>query len=101
MSYLGVEKVAILVFDDSGNKLLGNIYRARQLKFNLGELKKGQSLEAIQTIDPQGEYLFLYTGRNNTPKLSSHCTIRIRQQPQKWNAVLGKIIETNKNNPND
>lgn len=74
VSYLGIGKVAILVFDDSGSKILGSIYNAEKLKSDFGELKKGQTLENVQKIDPQGEYLFLYTGRNDTPKISSHYT---------------------------
>lgn len=74
VAYLGVEKVAILVFDDSGNKILGNIYNVQKLKSDFGGLEKGQSLEDVQKIDPHGEYLFLYTGRNDTPKVSSHYT---------------------------
>ena len=74
VSYLGIEKVAILVFDDSGNKILGNIYNTEKLKSDFGGWIKGQSLEDIQKIDPHGEYLFLYTGRNDTPKMSSHYT---------------------------
>ena len=74
VSYLGVEKVAVLIFDDSGNKLFGNTYSSQQLKSDFGGLVKGQSLQDVQKIDPQGEYFFLYTGRNDTPKVSSHYT---------------------------
>ena len=73
-SYLGIAKVAILVFDDSGSKILGSIYNTEKLRSDFGELKKGQTLENVQKIDPHGEYLFLYTGRNDTPKISSHYT---------------------------
>ncbi len=31
-------------------------------------------LEEVRAIDPDGEYLFLYTGRNDVPKVSSHYT---------------------------
>lgn len=55
-------------------KILGSIYNCRKIKSDFGELKKGQTLENVQKIDPQGEYLFLYTGRNDTPKISSHYT---------------------------
>lgn len=74
VSYLGDEKVAILLFDDSGNRILGNIYSAQQLKSDFSGLVKGQALEKVRAIDPNGEYLFLYTGRNDTPKVSSHYT---------------------------
>ena len=74
VSYLGIAKIAILVFDNSGNKLWGNICDAQKFESDFEELEKGQSLEDVQKIDPQGEYLFLHTGRNDTPKVSSHYT---------------------------
>lgn len=74
VAYLGIEKIAILTFDDSGNKILGNIYKVEKLKSDFEGLIRGQSLEEVQKIDPHGEYLFLYTGRNDTPKISSHYT---------------------------
>ena len=62
------------LFDDSGTKLLGNIYSVQLSKSDFDGLTKGQSIEEVKTIDPNGEYLFLYTGRNDTPKVSSHYT---------------------------
>lgn len=73
-SYLGDECVAILLFDSSGNKIMGNIYCAQLFKSDFGEMLKGKSLDEVRMLDPNGEYLFLYTGRNDTPKVSSHCT---------------------------
>ena len=74
ISYLGDESVVVLLFDYNGNKILGNIYSTRLLKSDLRELEKGQSLEAVRAIDPNGEYLFMSTGRNDIPKASSHYT---------------------------
>ena len=37
-------------------------------------LEEGQSLESVQGIDPNGKYLFLYTGRNDVPRRSLHFT---------------------------
>lgn len=73
-SYLGDGSVAVLIFDDSGDKLLSNIYKTELLKSNFVELVRGKSLEDVRVIDPDGEYLFLYAGRNDTPKVSSHYT---------------------------
>ena len=73
-SYLGDESIAVILFDDSGTKLLGNIYSVQLSKSDFDGLTKGQSIEEVKTIDPNGEYLFLYTGRNDTPKVSSHYT---------------------------
>ena len=74
VSYLGEERIAVLQFDSSCKKLSGNVYSAR-LKINdFGNLVIGQSLAEVKTIDPNGVYLFLYTGRSDTPKVSSHYT---------------------------
>ena len=74
VSYLGDGSVAVLLFDSSGDKLFGKTYSAQLLKADFDRLVKGQSLDEVRTIDPDGEYLFLYTGRNDTPKVSSHYT---------------------------
>lgn len=74
VSYLGDGDIAVLLFDDSGNSLLGNIYSTQLLKSDFDNLKKGQSLDEVRIIDPDGEYLFLYVGRNDIPKISSHYT---------------------------
>ncbi len=74
VSYLGDESIVILLFDSSGNKVLGSTYNSQLLKSDFDGLVKGQSLDEVRAIDPDGEYLFLYTGRNDTPKISSHYT---------------------------
>lgn len=74
VSYLGDGSIAVLLFDNCGNRLFGNIYNTQLLKSDLDKLEKGQLLEEVRKIDPDGEYLFLYTGRNDTPKVSSHYT---------------------------
>ncbi len=74
VSYLGDGNIAVLLFDDSGNRLFGNVYRTQLLKSDFDNLKKGQLLEEVRAIDPNGEYLFLSTGRKDAPKVSSHYT---------------------------
>ena len=74
VSYLGDGSIAIFLFDGSGNRLLGSTYSTQLLKSDFDGLVKGQSLDEVRAIDPNGEYLFLYTGRNDTPKVSSHYT---------------------------
>lgn len=74
VSYLGDESVVIFLFDGSGNKLFGRTYSTQLLKSDFDKLLKGQSLDEVRAIDPNGEYLFLYTGRNDTPKESLHYT---------------------------
>lgn len=74
VSYLGDESVVIFLFDGSGNKLFGRTYSTQLLKSDFDKLLKGQSLDEVRAIDPNGEYLFLYTDRNDTPKESLHYT---------------------------
>ena len=74
VSYLGAERAVIFLFDGSGNRLFGSTHSTRLLKSDFDKLVKGQSLDDVRAIDPNGEYLFLYTGRNDTPKVSSHYT---------------------------
>lgn len=74
VSYLGNGSIAIFLFDNSGNRLFGSTYITQLLKSDFDGLVKGQSLDEVKAIDPDGEYLFLYTGRNDTPKVSSHYT---------------------------
>ena len=73
-SYRGDGSVVIFLFDGSSNRLSGSTYSTKLLKSDFDRLVKGQSLDEVRAIDPNGEYLFLYTGRNDTPKVSSHYT---------------------------
>lgn len=74
VAYLGDGSIAVLLFDNYGNIFRGNIYNTQLLKSDFEGLTKGQSLEEVRKIDTNGEYLFLYTGRNDIPKVSSHYT---------------------------
>jgi len=74
VSYLGNGSVALITFDNAKNKIIGKVYNALQLKSDFSDLKNGQSLEKVKKIDPNGDFTFLYTGRNDTPKISTHCT---------------------------
>lgn len=74
VSYLGDGSIAIFLFDGLGNRVLGSTYSTQLLKSDFDGLEKGRSLDEVRAIDPNGEYLFLYTGRNDTPKVSSHYT---------------------------
>ena len=74
VSYLGNDSVAVIFFDSNENKILGRVYNLNLTKADFNELAIGQSLESVQKIDPHGEYLFLYTGSNDAPKISSHYT---------------------------
>lgn len=73
VAYLGNDSIAILTFDRSYNKLFGRIYSASLSKTDFDKLTKGMSLDEVRSIDTNGEYLFLYTGRNDLNE-SFHCT---------------------------
>ena len=73
--YRGETKVLRLMFDgSSGSKISSHFYSTFCSKNELEILAIGQSLSDVRAIDPNGEYLFLYTGRNDTPKISTHYT---------------------------
>lgn len=74
VSYFGDSSIAVIIFDNAGNKILGNVYSALLQKADFDVLVHGQSLSDVQKMDPGGEYFFLYTGRNNIPKISTHYT---------------------------
>ena len=74
VSYLGDLSVAVIFFDNVGSKILGRVYSMVRLKSEFSDLTKGQSIETVQKIDPTGEYLFLYSGRNDLPRISTHYT---------------------------
>lgn len=74
VSYLGSESVAALLFDGAGNRLLGRVYSAQLQKADFDAISAGQSLDDVLRLDPNGEYLFLFTGRNDLPRVSTHYT---------------------------
>ena len=71
--YLGNGSIAILTFDRSYNKDFGRIYSASLSKTDFDKLAKGMSLDEVRSVDPNGDYLFLYTERNDLNE-SFHCT---------------------------
>lgn len=75
VAYLGDESVITFFFDGSGNSIFGRTYnRVQWLKSDFDKLVKGQTLGEVMAFDPDGDYLFLYTGRNDLPRISSHYT---------------------------
>ena len=75
VSYRGKTKVLRLMFDGiSGSKISSHFYSTFCSKNEFDTLSIGQPLSDVQTIDPKGEYYFLYTGRNDVPRVSTHYT---------------------------
>lgn len=74
IAYLGKSKIGIITFNSEGVKVFGRVYCMSPAKEAFDDIAVGQSLDDVRAIDPDGEYIFLYTGRNDTPKVSTHFT---------------------------
>lgn len=76
VSYCGESKVVCLTYNELGELMQnGYIYILDQPKSAFSVVKPGQTIDDVKKIDPNGNFSFLYTGRNDIPKVSSHCTI--------------------------
>lgn len=74
VSYLGDGNVAALVFDSHGDKQWGRVHKTRLSKADFGAIKNGEAVADVMALDPDGEFLFLYTGSDDAPRVSSHYT---------------------------
>ena len=74
VSYLGESSFAIINFDEYGKKLYANIYTFSLNRSCFGDLANGDALSSVREFDPNGIYTFLFTGRNDVPKVSYHYT---------------------------
>lgn len=72
--YCGETKCLILVFDASENRMAETFRNLSVPKNAFEKISVGSLLSEVQAIDPQGVYLFLYTGRNDAPRVSTHYT---------------------------
>lgn len=72
--YYGESSVAIIWLDTNDEILMSKIYPCTQSKSEYDNLKIGESLEKVQSLFPKDEYLFLHTGRNDIPRVSTHYT---------------------------
>ena len=72
--YFGETKSLELAFDASGSKIIERFHNLTVSKSEFEVLSVGSLLSEVREIDPQGAYLFLYTGRNDVPKISTHYT---------------------------
>lgn len=75
ISYCGDTDLASLLFDNSGQKIMGRVYQMSKSKSSFDNLSIGKSLDDVMELDPDGIYLFLYTGRNDSPRHSIHYTV--------------------------
>jgi hypothetical protein len=72
--YYGDSTIAVVLFDVDGNNPVQKIYKMGHPRSVYDGLKIGQSLSEVHAIDPDGDYWFLVTGRNDFPKYSTHYT---------------------------
>lgn len=72
--YRGAQKILLIHFDSNGDKILSEIFNISKMSSAFDNLTVGCSLDEVQKLDPSGNYIFLYTGRTDTPRISYHCT---------------------------
>ena len=75
VSYYGKTDLTSILFDTAGQKIIGNVHKMSKSKSSFDVLSIGKSLEDVMELDSDGSYLFLYTGRNDIPKQSTHYTM--------------------------
>lgn len=75
VSYCGKTNLTLLLFDDLGQIIMGSVYKMSKCKSYFDTLSIGKSLEDVMELDSDGNYLFLYTGRNDIPRKSTHYTM--------------------------
>ena len=71
--YSSGRKVAVL-YCESDEVVLGKIHTIDTLKSDFDDLSIGDSIDVVKEISPDGDFSFLYTGRDDMPKISYHYT---------------------------
>ena len=73
--YRGADCVCVIRFDKEGNHrpVLNDIYKTEVTRSDFGKLTEENFLNDVRAIDPNGDYLFLHTGRL-LPRESHHFT---------------------------
>ena len=74
VSYAGKNMFVVIHFDEDGKWLMTHTYKANLSLSDYKTIKKGQTLAEVIEIDPEGDYIFLYTGRNDCP-ISTHISV--------------------------
>lgn len=73
--YRSESDVLFLYFDMDGNRAAWPArYRMTHTREEFETLQVGDTLDDVMAFDPDGSYLFLYTGRVDAPRVSTHCT---------------------------
>lgn len=71
--YSSGRKVAVL-YCESDEVVLGKLHTIDTLKSDFDDLSIGDSIDVVKEISPDGDFSFLYTGRDDMPKISYHYT---------------------------
>ena len=74
MVYYSDYSVAVVMYDLEGNSFK-RIYNLNQTKSVYEDLEIGDSIDTVQDLDPKGDYSFMFVGRNDVPRVSTHYTI--------------------------
>lgn len=72
--YRSEDAVLLIYFDQNGEKLVSEKRKLSKIKSDFDNVKEGQSIDEIKQLDDSGDYIFLYTGRIDVKKISSHYT---------------------------
>ena len=72
--YRSTHSILIVYFDLNYNKTFSRKFSALMRKSEFDVISIGQSIDEVRDFDSNGDYLFLYTGRADFPKISSHYT---------------------------
>lgn len=75
VAYITSSGYIILYYDESGNYIYGKDIITEKLLKDFDVLNIGDSINDVENIDENGDFLFLYTGYSGVPKISQHYTI--------------------------
>ena len=73
-AYIGESCVAVIWFDGAGQKLLARMFEQNHPVSDYLEIESAEDLETVRNLYPEGDYLFLFMGRNDVPRTSVHYT---------------------------
>ena len=71
--YPSIKRVAI-VYCESDEVIYGKLHTTDTYKYDFENLNFGDSIDIVKEISPDGDYSFMYTGRDDLPKISYHYT---------------------------
>ena len=74
ISYLGEKSIGQAVYRIDTEEIYARRYKFSCPKRNFKKFKVGTHLDEVMETDPDGCYLFLYTGMTDAPKTSQHYT---------------------------